>query len=421
MNNNQRNVPNRRFKAFETGPNWERRKVTELGKIFIGLVTTMTEHYKDEGVLLIRNSDIKDGRFEFGDNPIYLEETFAQANSSRMHKLGDVITVHTGDVGTSSVIREEQINSLGFATIVTRPNTSLITSDYLCSYLNTPQHKKWAVGVSTGDGRTNYNLGDYYECIVPVPSKEEQHKISEFISCLNNVITLHQHKLDKLKNLKKSYLAELFPAEGERLPKRRFPGFEGEWEKKKLGEIMDVGSVKRVHQSDWRVNGVRFLRARDIVSEFKNEVSNDYLYIDEELYKAYTTISGKVEKGDVLVTGVGTIGVPLLIKSDKPLYFKDGNIIWFKNKNKIDGYFFYYSFIGNTIQKFIGDVAGIGTVGTYTIDSGKNTPISLPKSKEEQILIGNFLKTLDNSITLQQQKLDKLKDLKKAYLNELFV
>ena len=72
---------------------WEQRKVTELGKIYIGLVTTMTKHYTDEGTLLIRNSDIKDGRFEFGSDPIYLETSFAEENASRMHKLGDVITV----------------------------------------------------------------------------------------------------------------------------------------------------------------------------------------------------------------------------------------------------------------------------------------------------------------------------------------
>jgi type I restriction enzyme S subunit len=168
--------PKRRFAGF-TDP-WEQRKVTELGEIFIGLVTTMTEHYTTEGTLLIRNSDIKDGRFEFRENPIYLEASFAQENSSRMHQVGDVITVHTGDVGTSAVISEKEAKSIGFATIVTRPNPQIIDSDYLCAFLNTDKHKKWAVGVSTGDGRTNYNLGDYYECVVPVPSLEEQKKIS---------------------------------------------------------------------------------------------------------------------------------------------------------------------------------------------------------------------------------------------------
>lgn len=171
---------------------WEQRKVTEIGKIYIGLVTTMTKHYIDEGTLLIRNSDIKDGKFEFGDNPIYLEKTFAEKNETRMHQIGDVITVHTGDVGTSAVITENEAKSIGFATIVTRPNPKIIDSNYLCSFLNTDKHKKWAVSISTGDGRTNYNLGDYFELVVPVPSIAEQKKIASYIQKLNRLITLHQ-------------------------------------------------------------------------------------------------------------------------------------------------------------------------------------------------------------------------------------
>ena len=75
--------------------------------------------------------------------------------------------------------------------------------------------------------------------IISIPKKEEQARISHFIFKINTLITLHQHKLDKLKNLKKSYLAELFPAEGERVSKRRFPGFEGEWEIRKLKELTE--------------------------------------------------------------------------------------------------------------------------------------------------------------------------------------
>lgn len=154
----------------------------------------MTAHYTDEGILLIRNSDIKDGRFEFGEKPIFLEKSFAMANESRMHQIGDVITVHTGDVGTSAVIRENEDKSIGFATIVTRPNKTIIDPSYLCTFLNTERHKKWAVAISTGDGRTNYNLGDYFELVVPVPSIKEQKQIAMFIENLNNLITLHQRK-----------------------------------------------------------------------------------------------------------------------------------------------------------------------------------------------------------------------------------
>ena len=172
---------------------------------------------------------------------------------------------------------------------------------------------------------------------------------------------------------------------------------------------MDVTSVKRIHQSDWTDSGVRFLRARDIVAESKNEEVSEPLFISQEKYDEYSAISGKVEKGDLLVTGVGTIGVPMLINSEEPLYFKDGNIIWFKNKNTIDGRFFYHSFNGLNIQKFIKESAGTGTVGTYTIETGKKTPINLPPQKEEQEKIGEYFSNLDHLITLHQRKLDKLK------------
>ena len=173
---------------------WEQRKVTDLGEIYIGLVTTMTEHYTNKGHLLIRNSDIKDGYFEFGENPIYLDEEFSEQNKSRMHQLGDVITVHTGDIGTSAVIGEREVNSIGFATIVTRPNQEILNSHYFATYLNTDTHKQWAISMATGDGRSNYNLKDYTKLVVPIPKIEEQRKIAAYIGNLNNLITLHHHK-----------------------------------------------------------------------------------------------------------------------------------------------------------------------------------------------------------------------------------
>lgn len=155
----------------------------------------MTEHYTDQGHLLIRNSDIKDGYFEFGENPIYLDEEFSEQNKSRMHQLGDVITVHTGDIGTSAVIGDNEVNSIGFATIVTRPNQEVLDSEYFATYLNTDTHKQWAISMATGDGRSNYNLKDYTKLVVPIPQIKEQKKIAACIGNLNNLITLHQRKL----------------------------------------------------------------------------------------------------------------------------------------------------------------------------------------------------------------------------------
>lgn len=207
--------------------------------------------------------------------------------------------------------------------------------------------------------------------------------------------------------------------EKRRVPKLRFPGFTEDWEQSKLGDLMEVTSVKRIHQADWTDSGVRFFRARDIVSSINNEEVDNPVFISEDKYEEYSRISGKVLEGDLLVTGVGTIGVPYLIKDDTPLYFKDGNIIWFKNNNILNGKYFYYCFQNNHIQSQIYSASGKGTVGTYTIENGKKTSISYPSLKE-QIKIGKLLDTMTIMITLHQRKLDNLKLKKKALLQKLF-
>ena len=229
--------------------------------------------------------------------------------------------------------------------------------------------------------------------VFSIPSNiSEQAAIGTYFTALDSLITLHQRK------------CIFFTGRAGRListvNKKRITS---SWEQRKLGDMMNVTSVKRIHQSDWTDSGVRFLRARDIVAAAKNEEPDDYLYISKEKYEEYSTLSGKVGVSDLLVTGVGTIGVPYLVRNLEPLYFKDGNIIWFQNSDKIDGKFLFYSFSAEQIQGFINESAGIGTVGTYTIESGKKTPISLP-NQIEQAKVGEFFQQLDNLITLHQRK-----------------
>ncbi len=212
----------------------------------------------------------------------------------------------------------------------------------------------------------------------------------------------------------------MFPSPGATAPEIRFDGFIEPWEITEIGKIMGVGSVKRIHQEDWQTSGIRFLRARDIVASLKGEEIEDKLYISPELYEQFSAISGKVADGDMLVTGVGTIGVPFLITDNNPLYFKDGNIIWFKNNNFFDGNFLFYSFLSVPIQNYIMMSAGTGTVGTYTIESGKLTPIHYPSICEQQ-KIGEYFRNLDSLLSAKRQKLIKLRNIKQACLDKMFV
>ena len=266
-----------------------------------------------------------------------------------------------------------------------------LDSKYLQYQLNYGEEfSRFARLQKQGGSRTYMYLNKLRKLSLTMPNTlDEQKEISAILSTLDHFITLHQCK--HFTNCNKNRFA---------------------WEQRKLGNIMEVASVKRIHRKDWTDSGVRFLRARDIVSHFKNEKQNDCLYISKEKYDECSALSGKVSVGDLLVTGVGTIGIPYLVNDLNPIYFKDGNIIWFKNGSKINGFFLYYSFIGNEIQNFINVLSGTGTVGTYTIESGKKTSISLPDKLEQQ-KIGNFLKHLDHLITLHQHKLNILKDIKK--------
>ena len=355
----------------------------------------MTKHYTDEGTLLIRNSDIKDGKFEFGDNPIYLEKTFAEKNETRMHQIGDVITVHTGDVGTSAVITENEAKSIGFATIVTRPNPKIIDSNYLCSFLNTDKHKKWAVSISTGDGRTNYNLGDYFELVVPVPSIAEQKKIASYIQKLNRLITLHQRKYDKLTNVKKSMLEKMFPQNGSNAPEIRFKGFTEAWEQRKLGKLCNITTGK--------------LDANAMVSDGQ--------------YDFYT--SGiDVFKIDVAAFEGPAITIAGNGASVGYMHLADGKFNAYQRTYVLTDFLADRQFlnvaIGNELpDKIQEEVRGSG-IPYIVLNMLTDLAIPFP-SHEEQYAIGVYFQQLDNLITLHQRELEKLKNIKKSCLENMFV
>ncbi len=154
--------------------------IPNIAKTFIGLVTTMTKHYVPVGVPLIHNSSIQQNRFVF-QKRTYLDEIFAVKNQSRRHEIGDVITVHTGDVGTSAIINEELDGSLGFATIVSRiKDCGTIMPKFLCHFLNSHICKRQIVSMIKGD-RDNLNLKDFNRIKVPVPPLPEQQRIVDIL------------------------------------------------------------------------------------------------------------------------------------------------------------------------------------------------------------------------------------------------
>lgn len=187
---------------------WLSKSLKDISKVFIGLVTTMTEHYVESGIPLIRNSDIKENRIT-KEKLIKLSEDFANQNSGRKLSKGDVVTVHTGEVGVSAVIDDELDGCLGFATLNTRPNKKIIDAQFLCWYFNSSRFIAHCISLSTGDGRQNLNLKDFSKVMIPVPSLLEQKKIASALSLAAQEMETLQKRLDCLKQEKKALMQQL--------------------------------------------------------------------------------------------------------------------------------------------------------------------------------------------------------------------
>ena len=208
---------------------------------------------------------------------------------------------------------------------------------------------------------------------------EEQEKIGSYFMSLDYLITLHQ-----------------------RISLYFFKINTFVWEQRKFGEITELKSASRVHKDEWTSNGVPFYRSSDVMAAI-NGTENEKAYISEELYEKLSKVSGKLEEGDILVTGGGSVGNPYIVPDNKPLYTKDADLLWIKNKGKFHPYFLYEFFFSPTFRNYLGSISHVGTIAHYTITQLSDTPICLP-SFEEQKEVGEYFQSLDNLITLHQRK-----------------
>ena len=198
----------------EIPKHWKVIKTKYVADISIGLVTTMTANYVDnldDGVYLIRNGDIRLNKIS-KEKMVYISRKFVEQNASRQLLENDIVTVHTGYIGTSAIIRDDFIGSVGFATIQSRPNLNIINERYLCWFYNSSFFIKQCMLHNTGDGRQNLNLYDFVNFYVYQPPLAEQQQIADFLdskcSEIDTLIADKKRQLDILAEYKKSLIYE---------------------------------------------------------------------------------------------------------------------------------------------------------------------------------------------------------------------
>ncbi|MGQ7379090.1 restriction endonuclease subunit S [Streptococcus suis] len=385
MPNKNKNIPKRRFKEFENADAWELRKLGEVVEVCSG------RDYKHLGV---------------GSIPVYGTGGYMLSVSEALSKNNDAI-----GIGRKGTIDSPYILRSPFWTVDTLfyciPNDGF-TLEFAYSIF---QNINWK-SMDESTGVPSLSKNGINNVKVLTPKIKEQSAIGTFFSTLDRHITLHQRKLDKLKSVKQAYLSEMFPAEGERVPKRRFPGFTDDWELRKLGEVAEIitGTTPSTFDEE-NYGGKRlFVSPVDI---------QDNRYITETL----TTLTEKghllgreLRPGATLFVSIGsTIGKVAQLKAFATSNQQINAVI---SDDKIDDDFIFTVLEKKSAQiKNLSSQQAVPIINKSTFSKIEFEFPTLP----EQSAIGTFFSTLDRHITLHQRKLEKLKNLKKALLNELFV
>ena len=277
---------------------------------------------------------------------------------------------------------------------------------------------KWRQGVIYGQWRIHES--DFLKIEIPVPSVEEQRKIGAYLDQLDNLITLHQRKFEKLTNVKKSMLEKMFPQNGSSYPEIRFKGFTDPWEQRKLGELVDRVVRKNTNnESTLPLTISAQYGLVDQITYFNNrvasrDVSNYYLVLNGEFAYNKSTSDGypfgAVKRLDLYEKGVLST-----------LYI----VFAPKKEQQIDSDYLTVFFDTDRWHKGVAERAAEGARnhGLLNISAEDffDIDLSVPKDIVEQKQIGAFIRQLDNLITLHQRELKKLQNIKKSMLEKMFV
>lgn len=412
-------MPRLRFPEFRDGGAWELKKlgdkdVSTFVKKRVSVNELVLDSYVSTENILPDFDGIKDAT------------KLPPSGSFTSYKTGDILIANIRPY-LKKVWVADRNGAASNDVIVVRPTeevkksflSSLLKNDFFIDYV-----MKGAKGVKMPRG--DVSLMKEYSLAVPGP--EEQQKIADCLSSLDKLIAAQTEKLDALKTHKKGLMQQLFPREGETVPRLRFPEFRGagEWEVKKLIDTADknikwsfIGGPfgSNLKSSDYVDNGVRIIQLQNI---------SDAEFIDS--YKIFTSpqkadelLSNNIYPGDIILSKMGDpVGRACLIPDFHNRYVMCSDGIRLVVDEKLHNKYFIYLLI-NSIQfrSLVEKTATGSTRKRIGLDELKNLPMLLPKISEQQ-KIADGLSSLDALIAAQTDKIDALKAHKKGLMQQLF-
>ena len=384
----EKKLPKRRFKQFLNTPSWEQRKLGEVIERFeYGLNASAIDY---DGVhKYIRITDIDDVSHKFLDSNLTTPKINFQNADTEMYKLkeGDILFARTGASVGKTYLYNLNDGDLYFAGFLIRGHvTSSNNANFVYQNTLTDNYDLFIKITSQRSGQPGVNSKEYAEFKLYIPSKAEQDKISTVLTDLDNLITLHQRKLNKLEKLKKAYLEELFPTGNQCKPKRRFKEFKDDWEQRKLCEVAEITMGQSPSSKNYTDNPEDFILVQGN-ADLKNGAVVPRLWTKE--------VTKIAEANSIILTVRAPVG---------EVAISDYDVVLGRGVAGIKGNeFIYYVLLCLKEFHYWEKLSSGSTFDSINSNDIREILINIP-SEKEQDAITSQLKGIDNLITLHQHK-----------------
>ena len=339
-------------------------------------------------------------------------------SSAKLLPPGTVLFTSRAGIGKTAILSQKSCTNQGFQSIV--PHENELDTYFIFSRTNVLKRYGELVGAGSTFAEVSGKQMSAMNLMLPTTIQEQQ-LIGQFFKKLDCLITLHQQKITRLIKLKKAMLEKMFPKKGSVIPEIRFNGFANAWEQRKLGDIADVTKLAGFEFTEHVV----YSDEGNIIALRGLNIKNGQLILDDVKYIDGSNFSklsrSKLFINDIMFTYVGTVGEVAIIKENDRFYLAP-NVSRIRVKSDDSPKFIsHYMRTDNFKNKVIFPLIATSSQPALSMENIRKFTINIPINREEQDCLAKYFDSLDHLITLHQRKIDKIKNMKKAMLDQMFI
>ena len=389
MAKEEKKAPKLRFNGYTN--DWEQQELGAVVEFYSGL-TYKPENVVQNGTLVIRSSNIHNNQYINADN-VYVKNNIV--NSEYVQEQDIIVVVRNGSrnlIGKHALLKSIPHDPSVIGAFMTGIRS--LNNQFIEAVLNTEKFKR-EINKNLGATINQITTSQFKKMKFNFPKREEDKQIGILFNYLDDTIQLHERKCEELALIKQALLQKLFPKKDEVIPEVRYKSFSAAWEQRKLGETSKITAGGDVDKEKLLTHGKYPVIA--------NALTNDGIV-------GYYNDAYRITAPAVTVTGRGEIGKA---KSRKINFTPVVRLLSVESKHNVD-------FLAEAINrsKVVFESTGVPQL---TVPKLSNYKISFPVSENEETKIGDFIQQFDSLIALHQRKLEKLKQLKKFLLQNMFI